>query len=252
MATPADNLELPDLMTLPRPYVFVNMAMTADGKIATANRQVVHFGSRRDQRHLYELRATADAVMCGARTAEAPGVTLGPGPASFRRQRLQRGLRECHLRVIVSGSGTVDTSAAVFASRVSPLLLLTTQRAGAEKLARLRAVADAVRVCGRSRVDFPAALAWLKREWGVQRLLVEGGGELNAALWKAGLVDELHLTVCPLLFGGRDAPTIVDGPHAPALAQARPLELVSARKAGGEMFFVFRVPRAKSPAPRPG
>ena len=53
----------------PRPFVLMNMAMTADGKIATANRVVSSFGSRRDQEHLYELRATADAVMAGARTA---------------------------------------------------------------------------------------------------------------------------------------------------------------------------------------
>lgn len=234
-----------------RPFVFINMAMSADGKIATANRQLVHFGSRRDQMHLYELRATADAVMCGARTAEAPGVTLGPGPARFRQQRLRQGMRECHLRIIVSGSGTVNMEAAVFSSRVSPLIILTTGRAGASRLAQLRRRADVVQVCGRETVDLPSALAWLKSEWGVRRLLVEGGGELNAALWEAGLVDELHLTVCPLIFGGRDAPTIVDGPQKPALAQMQSLLLVSARRAGGEMFFVYRVPTAKSPAPRP-
>ncbi|MCX8157040.1 MAG: dihydrofolate reductase family protein [Verrucomicrobiae bacterium] len=231
-------------MNKARPYVLVNMAMTADGKIATANRQIVHFGSPRDQRHLYELRATADAVMCGARTAEAPGVTLGPGPARFQRQRLRRGLPACHLRVIVSGSGTVNPAAAVFASRVSPLLIITTARAGAGKLARLRQLAEAVHVCGEQRVDFAAALTWLKREWGVRRLVVEGGAELNAALWEAGLVDELHLTVCPLIFGGREAPTIVDGPQQPALAQARRLKLISARRVGDEMFWVYRASRA--------
>lgn len=239
-------------MKATRPFVMINMAMTADGKIATANRRIVHFGSRRDQHHLYELRATADAVMCGARTAEAPGVTMGPGPARFRRQRVQRGLRECHLRVIVSGSGTVNPEARVFASRISPILILTTERAGARRLARLREVADAVQVCGRQRVDFPAALAWLKREWGVKRLLVEGGGELNAALWEEDLVDELHLTVCPYVFGGREAPTIADGPGQPALAEARRLECVSARRRGGEMFWIYRPVRTKAPTLPPG
>ena len=238
-------------MNRTRPFVVVNMAMTADGKIATAHRQVAHFGSPRDQRHLYELRATADAVMCGARTAEAPGVTLGPGPARCRQRRLQQRLRECHLRVIVSGSGTINPNAAVFSSRVSPLIILTTARAGDKKLARLRQVADVVHVVGHHAIDFPAALAWLREEWGVRRLLVEGGAQLNAALWEAGLVDELHLTVCPFIFGGRQAPTIMDGPQKPALAQARPLTLVSARPAGGEMFFVYRVPHPKSPALRP-
>ena len=55
------------------------MAMTADGKIATANRAVSSFGSRRDQDHLLQLRATADAVMAGARTADLNPINLGPG-----------------------------------------------------------------------------------------------------------------------------------------------------------------------------
>ena len=61
------------------PFVFVNMAITADGKIATANRAIHSFGSRRDLKHLYELRATADAVMCGARTVEISNTILGNG-----------------------------------------------------------------------------------------------------------------------------------------------------------------------------
>lgn len=235
-----------------RPFVLMNMAMTADGKIATANRRIVHFGSPRDQAHLYELRATADAVMCGARTAEAPGVTLGVGGERYRRQRLRRGLKEYHLRVIVSGSGSVDMSATVFKRFDSPILILTTERAGKRRLERLQKVAAEVHVCGRNRVDFVAALRWLRREWGVRRLLVEGGGELNAALWEAGLVDELHLTVCPMIFGGRQAPTLADGPGRPPLGAARVVECVRARLVDGEMFFVWRRSGVKSPGPQPG
>lgn len=80
--------------------------MTADGKIATANRAVSSFGSRRDHDHLLEQRATADAVMCGARTADLNPVNLGPGPKRFRDRRRRRGLAEYNLRILVSGSGT--------------------------------------------------------------------------------------------------------------------------------------------------
>src|SRR5512136_3076869 len=84
------------------PFVFINMAMTADGKIATANRAVSSFGSGRDREHLLELRATADAVMAGARTVDSNRVNLGPGAAKYRRLRVRRGLAEYNLRVIVS------------------------------------------------------------------------------------------------------------------------------------------------------
>ncbi|MCX6896927.1 MAG: dihydrofolate reductase family protein, partial [Verrucomicrobia bacterium] len=81
------------------PFVFVNMAMTADGKIATSNRAASSFGSRRDHDHLLELRATADAVMAGARTVDLNPINLGPGAAKFRRLRLKHGLAEYNLRV---------------------------------------------------------------------------------------------------------------------------------------------------------
>ena len=86
-----------------RPFVLINMSMTADGKIATTNRLVSSFGSKRDHTHLLELRATTDAVMCGARTADLNEVNLGPGSAKFRKQRVKRGLAEYNLRIIVTG-----------------------------------------------------------------------------------------------------------------------------------------------------
>jgi riboflavin-specific deaminase-like protein len=219
----------------------INMAMTADGKIATANRAVSSFGSRRDQAHLLQLRATADAVMAGARTTDSNPITLGPGPAKYRRLRLRRGLAEFNLRIIVSRSGTVNPKAEVFQRRFSPIIILTTRRAPASRLKELRAVATEVKICGTREINFPRALRWLREQWGIKRLLCEGGGELNDALFRAGVVDQLHLTVCPKVFGGRTAPTIADGLGAGSLAQAAQLELVSARRHDYEMFFVYRV-----------
>ncbi len=219
------------------------MAMTADGKIATANRAMASFGSARDQAHLLELRATADAVMSGARTVDSAKINLGPGGAKFRRRRLQRGLAEYNVRVLVSGSGSINPRAEVFKHRFSPILILTTHRASAAKLRQLRALADAVKVCGETEINFRTALRWLRTRWGVKRLLCEGGGELNAALFGAGLVDELHLTVCPKVFGGRTAPTIADGAGRWQLADAAQFKLKSNRRVADEMFLVYAVSR---------
>ena len=162
------------------------MAMTADGKIASANRAVSSFGSPRDHEHLLELRATADAVMAGARTLDLNPINLGPGPLKFRRRRLHRGLAEYNLRIIVSGSGSINPHAEVFKRRFSPIIILTTRRASAAALRRLRAMADAVKICGAGEINFRRALRWLRAKWGVKRLLCEGGGELNDALFRAG------------------------------------------------------------------
>lgn len=225
------------------PFVLVNMAMTADGKIATANRAVSSFGSTRDHEHLLELRATADAVMAGARTVDSNPINLGPGPAEFRRLRLKRGLAEFNLRVIVSGSGTINPTALVFRRRFSPIIIITSGRASGAALRRLRMLADEVKVCGEDEVDFSLALGWLRTHWSVQRLVCEGGGELNDALLRAGLVDELHLTVCPKIFGGRAAPTVAEGQGFSTLASATQFQLKSARRVADESFLVFRKQR---------
>lgn len=221
------------------PFVLVNMAMTADGKIATTNRAVHSFGSARDLRHLYELRATVDAVMCGARTLEISEATLGNDGEEFRRRRLKIGLAEFPLPVIVSGSASLAPTAKIFQQRFSPIILLTTKRASPIKLRPLRERADEIRISGEAKIDFRAALVWLRKKWNVKRLLCEGGGELNDALFRAGLVDEIHLTICPKIFGGRTAPTIADGLGCRRLAEAAKFELTSMQRKSDELFTVF-------------
>lgn len=221
------------------PFVFLNAAISADGKIATANRAVHSFGSARDLRHLYELRATADAVMCGARTVEISEATLGNGGEKFRRQRLANHLAEYPVRVIVSGSGSIDPAAKIFQKRFSPIIVLTTRRASQKKLIQLRDRVDTIRVFGNAEVDFAAALRWLREKWNVKRLLCEGGGEVNDALFRANLVDEIHVTVCPKIFGGRLAPTLADGVGFGSLAEAGKFKLTSVQRKKAELFTIF-------------
>jgi riboflavin-specific deaminase-like protein len=221
------------------PCVIVNMAITADGKIATANRAVSSFGSARDRDHLLKLRATADAVMSGARTVDLNRINLGPGAARYRRLRLKRGLREYNLRLVASRSGTVAPDSEIFRRRFSAVIVLTTGRITSARLQRLRALADEVKVCGRKEINFRRVFQWLRQKWGVKRLICEGGGEVNDALFRAGVVDELHLTICPKIFGGRDAPTIAEGLGVSRLSQAKPFRLKSARRVEEELFVVY-------------
>jgi len=243
------------------PFVLANFAMTADGKTAFANHTFTPFAGKRDQQRMMELRATADAVMSGARTVDLSPATLGTGGAKYRRLRAKRGLRDYNLRIIVSGSGSVDPRARIFKRRSptqtsaiashraadesavaaarSPIIILTTASAGARRLKQLRQLADEVRICGKTEINFRAAFHWLRRKWGVKRLLCEGGGELHGALIRAGLVDELHVTISPRIFGGRTSPTIADGVGFQKLAKAVKLKLKSSRRIGDELFLVY-------------
>jgi riboflavin-specific deaminase-like protein len=223
------------------PFVFVNVAITADGKLAPANRHFIPFSSKRDQEHLLELRTQADAVMSGARTIDLTGVTLGTGGAKYRRMRLKNGLAEEPIRVLPSGRGTLDPNAEIFKRGSASLIILTTEAAGQRRLKKFRELADEVKICGKQHVDFILAFQWLREKWGVKRLLCEGGGEINAALFEADLVDELHLTISPnTILGGRIAPTLSDGEGIEHLTDSTKLRIHSKQRIGDELFLVYR------------
>lgn len=222
------------------PFVFLNLAMTADGKIASANRVIPSPGSPRDIARMMNLRTYADAVLSGARTVDLNDAHLGPGGAKYRRMRLRRGLAEYNIRIVVSGSGSIDPDAAIFKKRFSPVIVLTSGRIPKRRLRALQRVASEVKIFGRDEIDFRAAFAWLRKQWLIKRLLCEGGGEINGALFRAGLVDELHLTICPCIFGGQDAPTIADGEGIARLKDAFQMRLRSMKRIDDELFLVFR------------
>ena len=236
----------PRLESDERPFVFLNIAMTADGKLAPAHRRFLPFSSERDQKMLHQLRTRADAVMAGARTVDAAPVSLGPGGKQFQAQRLKNGLAEYNLRIVVSGSGSLNPNAEIFRHTFSPLIILVTQRASKTRLARLEKLGAVIHVCGRNVIDFAAALRWLRGEWDVKHLLCEGGGEINAALLRANLVDEINLTLCPTIFGGRPAPTLADGLGVESLDDATQLGMKCMKRVGDEMFLTYSVEPQKN------
>ncbi len=223
------------------PFVTVNVAITADGKLAPDSRHFVPFGSKRDQQLMMELRSRADAVMSGARTVDLGKVDLGPGGKKYQRKRIENGLAEFNLRVIASGSASVNPQAHIFKKRFSPILLLTTEAAPSARLKRLSTVVDDVFVSPGATIHFRAALEWLREKWDVKRLLCEGGGEINAPVFRERLVDDLYVTICPVIFGGRTAPTMADGAGINALSDGLRAKLVRRELVDRELYCVYRL-----------
>jgi riboflavin-specific deaminase-like protein len=222
------------------PFVFINTAITADGKIAPEDRNFVPFSSPEDQNFLLDLRTRADAVLSGARTIDKGKVDLGPGGAKYQRKRLANGLAEYNLRVIVSGSASVNPKAHIFSTHFSPVILLTTDRAPKAARQTLSKRVDDIFVSSGPDLDFAAAFAWLRQKWKVKKLLCEGGGEVNAALFEAGMVSELYLTISPVIFGGRHAPTLADGRGFERLSEAPRGRFQRVEEVEGELFCVFK------------
>ena len=225
-----------------RPFVTMNMAMTADGKITSAGREEPRFTSRRDKRTMDKYRAEADAVLVGAGTLRADDPPLHLRDPEMKAYRASLGKPEGLLNVVVTASAKIDPAGRFFTgTEAAGRIVATVERADPARRAALAKVAE-VWVLGEERVDLPALLTRLKKEHAVERLLVEGGGDLNWGFVENDLLDELYVTLAPAILGGRDAPTICDGPGL-AMANRRRLTLLDAEIVEGEIFCRYGVVR---------
>lgn len=202
-----------------RPRVLVNMAMTVDGKIDTLERRGARISGPADSARVDALRASSDAVMIGGRTliSEDPRLTVRDPELVSARLRQGRPPQPIKVGVVtrIGAAGGPDP-ALPSPSRFldeggGPVILATTDATPATARDWLVEQGAVVIVHEAPRVDLVGLLDALGAR-GVERLMVEGGSTLVAALFELGLVDELQLAVAPLLFGGETAPTPLGGP----------------------------------------
>lgn len=205
-------------MSADRPFVLINTAVSADGKIDTIARNGAPVSSASDLERVDRLRAESDAVMVGGHTLLREDPRLTVKSPTLRAKRLERGLSENPMKVGIvtkiadpKDGPTIKDDGKFLSTGPARIVLFTTQQTATAQIARLRAHGAEVYVIGERRVDLAEALLTL-RKLGVERLMVEGGGTLNAQLLQSRLVDEIHLYIAPLIFGGASAPTLADGP----------------------------------------
>ena len=224
-----------------RPFVCMNMAMTADGKITSAARERVRFTSETDRKTMDRLRAEADAVVLGAGTLRIDDPYLHVREAEMKEYRRSLGKPEGLLFVLVTASADVDPDSRFFRDPLaSGRIVATVEDAPAARLAGLAARAEIWKI-GRGSVDLVELLRRLKQR-GVERLLLEGGGELNWGFVRDDLLDEMYVTIAPCLLGGREAPTIVDG-EGFRMKDGRRLRLVDLARVGDEIYCRYSVVR---------
>jgi 2,5-diamino-6-hydroxy-4-(5-phosphoribosylamino)pyrimidine 1'-reductase len=225
-----------------RPFVYINMAATVDGKITSAAREYPRLTSEHDRREMDRLRAEADAIAVGARTLRADDPPLQVRNDEMRAHRRTLGKPAGLLRVLITASGQVDPSSRFFddTDAGAGRIVATVEALPDESLVALADRAEVWKL-GRDEVDLKELLKRLAAR-GVGRLLVEGGGELNWAFLRRDLVDELYVTIAPALLGGREAPTLLEGDGFVMDAQRR-LRLESVRREGDELFCRYTVLR---------
>jgi riboflavin biosynthesis pyrimidine reductase len=215
------------------PYVRFNFVAAADGA-ATSGGLSAGLGNDGDKRIFDVLRRLADVVLVGAGTIRAEGYggpLVDTGAQSWREaHRL-----EAHPAVaVISGSLDLDPDSGFFRDAPVRPLVLTSGNAPATRRAELERVADVV-TCGAVTVEAPVVLAELGRR-GLLRVLSEGGPAVLGDFTRSGCVDELCLSISPLLVGG-DGPRISVGTSP---GEAASLELASLLTEDSALYALYR------------
>jgi riboflavin-specific deaminase-like protein len=213
-----------------RPYVFLNMVESVDGRAAIDGRAQA-LGSETDTLLLTELRTIADAVLIGSGTLRAESYGLLVGNPERVARRAAAGRTPTPVAVLLSLALDLPWDAGLFAAAGQPVLIYTASDATPP------AVAAEVEVVHVPHASPEESLRDL-RSRGVRALLCEGGPRLNRSLLGAGLVDELFLTLSPKLAGNAVAPRIVEGRDLDAPVD---LALEWVLRHDDELFLRYRV-----------
>ena len=193
-----------------RPYTFINLAMTADGKIDTFERKGSAISSVQDKTRVDELRAAADGILVGGRTLleEQPKLTVKS--EVLREARVQRGLAPNPIKVGVATIADIPLESDFLKAGPARVVIFTTNQTSKDQITRLKTSGAELFVHTEPRVNLTLMMATLKKI-GVDHLMVEGGGTMNFELMRLNLVDELMIYIAPMIFGGANAPTLADG-----------------------------------------
>ncbi|MDP2989383.1 MAG: bifunctional diaminohydroxyphosphoribosylaminopyrimidine deaminase/5-amino-6-(5-phosphoribosylamino)uracil reductase RibD [Kiritimatiellota bacterium] len=214
-----------------RPYLTLKLAVSLDGKIADERGRSRWITGPAARRQVQAWRRSADAILVGARTGKADDPSLLPKPPGGRRP----------WRVIVDTHGTLASSAKIFTDGFqTQTIIATTRRCPVRRQTAWRATGAQVWVLPGSpgRVSLAALMKKLGH-LGCLHVLCEGGGELAAALIRAGLVNEFRFFIAPRIIGGGKAPSAIGGAGWP-LSAAPKLVFTECRRMGHDILIKAR------------
>ena len=213
--------------------VLINAAMTIDGKIAT-NLGDSKISSKQDLRRLHRLRSSVDAVIIGISTviADNPKLTV----------RLVKRHGTTPVRIIVDSIGRIPLDSKILksASKINTIVAVT-KRASDERVDKIKSAGAIVIVAGTKTVDLKE-LFFILKKMGFNKILVEGGGELNWSILQLRIVNELMVTVAPIIVGGRTATTLVEGDGYDRISDGIKMELIKvSRQNNGEVVLYYKL-----------
>ncbi len=214
-----------------KPYVILNAAMSVDGKIATRGGDSA-LSDEEDWKRVHNLRSQVDAIMVGINT-----ILLDDSKLTSKEGKNP-------IRVVVDSKARTPPNARVVTVRPEvETLIAVTRKAPQERTSNLQKKGVKILVCGDGEnVDLELLLKKLY-DLGVRNLMLEGGGNLNWGMLSKGLVDEIRIAISPVIVGGIEAVTLVEGRGFNRVSEGLNLELVSSENVGSCLVLTYRVLR---------
>jgi diaminohydroxyphosphoribosylaminopyrimidine deaminase/5-amino-6-(5-phosphoribosylamino)uracil reductase len=209
-----------------RPFVHLKMAVSLDGKVATANGDSRWITGEVARAQVHELRHQSDAIMIGGGTARTDDPLLTDRSGKKRRRPLVRVVIEHYLGISPQSQLAQTTEAA-------PVIIFACEKPEADNVGVLQSQGVEV-VVQESALDLNSILEELGKR-SIQTVLVEGGPSLAGLLIEAGLVNKVTFFVAPIIIGGQDAPSAIGGGGAEKIADALQLEQVEVRQFGRDL-----------------
>ena len=216
-----------------RPYVTLKAGMTLDGQIATARGESKWITGLQSRQEVHRLRSAVDAVIVGIGTVlkDNPSLTARRPPGLTALAAIQP------IRIVVDSSLRISRSANILTQQsLAKTIIVTTKAASPARCRALeRQGIEVLQLPSRGgRVSLTHLLAALGKR-GMTSVMVEGGGELNAAFFKAKLVNHVRLYVAPTLLGGAASKGVIGGAGPRRLADAWKLKRVRTRILGNDV-----------------
>jgi 2,5-diamino-6-(ribosylamino)-4(3H)-pyrimidinone 5'-phosphate reductase len=206
--------------------------MSADGKLALADRSPVRISSEEDMVRVHRLRATCDAILVGVGTIVADDCKLYVSPKRVPDP-------PALTKIVLDASGRTPGGARCLETP-GTTIVATIESTVPALMDRLGAEAEVIAFGTGPLVDIRSLLVHLHGR-GIRRLMVEGGGEAVWSFLSADLVDELSIYMGPIVIGGHTAPTPADGEGARDLDGLIDLEMLSCEDMGDGLWIRYRV-----------
>jgi diaminohydroxyphosphoribosylaminopyrimidine deaminase/5-amino-6-(5-phosphoribosylamino)uracil reductase len=199
-------------ITTKRPFVVLKMAMTIDGKIATKTGASRWVAGKASRRHAHHMRNIYDAILVGVGTVLIDNPRLDV--------RLVKKIKN-PIRIVLDATARTPLKANVLNHGDARTIIVVGPRAPKKKIMALQKRGAEILVvkAPRGRIDMKALMRKLGR-MKITSVLIEGGGEVAASAFDAGVVDKAYFFISPKIFGGRKAKTPVEGEGVRLPAQA--------------------------------